>query len=436
ADLARTAGTAARAVYIARDDQAANQVLDTAPYFAPDLEVISLPAWDCLPYDRASPATRVVADRLAALARLRAKRSDRPQLLVTTVNAAIQKTLKPERIGKLVRKISVGDAFDRDSLTGLLMAAGYVRADTVVEAGEFAVRGGIVDVYPAGMDLPVRLDFFGDEIDSIRQFEPVDQRTVERIEKFTLMPVNEVLLDEHSVRRFRQGYVEAFGAVLGHDPLYAAVSEQRRLTGMEHWLPLFEEELATLFDYLGARDVVLLDAHAEAAAKSRFEAINDYYDARRTALLADKGSYHPLPPDQLYVTPEGWRELLTQARAHAVTPFEQPPAPTVASFDTHAAHDFAPERQNNPGGVFKAVGAHLEQLRKSGKKVILASYTEGSRERLEGLLTDHGVKPLIYADSWQEALGAGNKGVSLVVLGLDHGFSTADVAVLTEQDIL
>ncbi len=436
ADLARTAGTAKRVVYIARDDAAANQILDTAPYFAPELEVVYLPAWDCLPYDRSSPATRVVADRLAALARLTSTRREAPQLLVTTVNAALQKTLKPERIRKLVRRISVGDAFSRETLTALLMAAGYVRADTVVEAGEFAVRGGIVDVFPAGMDLPVRLDFFGDEIDSIRRFEPADQRTIERIETFTLMPVNEVLLDETSVRRFRQRYVEIFGAVLGHDPLYAAVSEQRRLTGMEHWLPLFEEELATLFDYLGQKDVVVLDALADSAAKTRFEAINDYYDARRTALLADKGSYHPLKPDQLYLTPEGWQALLTEARAHAATPFEQPPSPTVASFDTHAAHDFAPERQNNPGGVFKAVGAHLEQLRKSGKKVILASYSEGSRERLEGLLTDHGVKPLIYAESWQEALGASAKGVSLIVLGLDHGFSTNDVAVLTEQDIL
>ncbi|MGK2286142.1 transcription-repair coupling factor [Pedomonas sp. V897] len=436
ADLARAAGQSGRAVYIARDDAAASQVADAAPYFAPELEVVYLPAWDCLPYDRASPATRVVAERLAALARLAGKRSDKPQLLVTTVNAAIQRTLQPHRIRKLVRRIAVGDALDRESLTALLMAAGYVRADTVVEPGEFAVRGGLVDVFPAGQELPVRLDFFGDEIDSIRRFEPADQRTVERIERFTLMPVNEVLLDEDSVRRFRQRYVEAFGAVLGHDPLYAAVSEQRRLAGMEHWLPLFEEELATLFDYLGERDAILLDAHAEAAARTRFEAINDYYDARRSALLADKGSYHPLPPDQLYLTPDGWRAALEAARAHATTPFEQPPSETILSLATAPAHDFAPERANQPGNVFNAVGAHLAELRRSGRKVILASYTEGSRERLEGLLADHGVKPLIFADSWQEALGVGAKGVALIVLGLDHGFTTADVAVLTEQDIL
>lgn len=436
ADLARTVGSKARAVFIARDDAAASMIADAAPFFAPELDVIVLPAWDCLPYDRASPATRVVAERLAALARLAGKRSDKPQLLVTTVNSALQKTLKPERVKKLVRKIAVGDALGRDDLTNLLMSAGYVRADTVVEPGEFAVRGGLIDVYAAGMDLPLRLDFFGDEIDSIRRFDPADQRTVEKINQFTLMPVNEVLLDESSVRRFRQRYVEAFGAVLGHDPLYAAVSEQRRLTGMEHWLPLFEEELATLFDYLAQDDVVLLDSHAEAAAKTRFEAINDYYEARRSALLADKGSYHPLKPNQLYLTLDDWHETLRKTRAHATNPFEQPPTETVLDLDTDPARDFAPERQTQPAGVYNAVGAHLASLRKDGKRVILASYTEGSRERLQGLLSDHGVEQLTFADAWQEALGAGAKGVALVVLGLDHGFTTRDVALLTEQDIL
>ena len=436
ADLARAAGAQGRLVYIARDDAAAAVIAETAPYFAPDLDVVSLPAWDCLPYDRASPATRVVSDRLAALAHLARSRRDGPQLLVTTVHAALQRMLTPQRVRSLVRQIRVGEALDREALTALLAGAGYIRADTVVEPGEFAVRGGIVDVFPAGSPLPVRLDFFGDEVDSIRRFEPADQRTVEKVDGFTLLPVSEVLLDDDNVRRFRQGYVDAFGAVFGHDPLYAAVSERRRLSGMEHWLPLFEERLATLFDYLDAGDVVVLDAHVEAVTTARYEAIADYYDARRAALKADKGSYHPLKPGQLYLGEAEWREALAAARAHTTTPFPVPPAPRVVDLGAAPARDFAPERQTQPAEVYNLVKGHIDTLRASGKRVVLATYSAGARERLAGLLVDHGLAGVDQAESWQQALGIAAHGVAVAVLGLDHGFSTGDVAVLTEQDVL
>lgn len=436
ADLTRSAASQGRVVYIARDDAAASAVLDTAAFFAPDIEVVSLPAWDCLPYDRSSPAARPASERLAALAQIGSP-AKKAQLLVTTVNAALQRILPATRLQSLVRYIRAGSQMDRDALTTLFLASGYSRADTVVEPGEFAVRGGIVDVYPAGSALPVRLDFFGDEIDAIRRFEPADQRTVEKIKSFALLPVSEVLLDEANIRRFRQGYVEHFGSVIGHDPLYAAVSEGRRLTGMEHWLPLFEEKLVTLFDYLGRQDLVILDSHGDAAASSRLADIQDYYDARKSALLADKGSYHPLSPDKLYLTPSEWQDALTKARAHRTSPFSVPPSAQAENLDVQTAHDFAAERQNQPGNLYNAVKEHLDQLRQKGaRKVILASYSAGARERLMGLLVDHGVATLLEAQTWQEALGAATKGIALVVLPLEHGFTAPDVALLTEQDIL
>src|SRR5205823_913694 len=170
ADLARAAhAKGGRAVVIAADEAAMRALQDTVPLFAPEVEVLAFPGWDCLPYDRASPALRVMAERLATLNALQAKH-DKPQLLVATASAAAQRLLTPFRIRQLTRRMATGERIEREALIGQLNALGYQRADTVAEHGEYAVRGSLIDVFPAGEDLALRLDFFGDEIDSIRRF--------------------------------------------------------------------------------------------------------------------------------------------------------------------------------------------------------------------------------------------------------------------------
>jgi transcription-repair coupling factor (superfamily II helicase) len=434
ADIARAAE--GRAVFVAPDEGAARAVIDAASYFAPELETIFVPAWDTLPYDRASPSLRVSSDRIAALAAL-AARPRGAQLVVTTVNALTQRTLRPERIAGLTARIGPGERIDRDQLAAKLQANGYVRTDTVAEAGEFAIRGGLLDLFPAGEELALRLDFFGDEIETVRRFDPGSQRTVDTSPGFTLMPVSEVLLTDEAIRAFRQGYVETFGATATGDPLYQAISDGRRLAGMENWLPLFEPELATLFDYLGNDDVIVRDSGAEKAAEQRFEAIADYHENRKAALTTSKGSYRPLPPDALYLSPDEWRERLTAGRAHLTSPFHVPEdTPRAVDLGAEPARDFAPERAANKN-VYEAVERHVDGLRKAKTRVVLASYTGGARERLAGLLEEHGLKRLALVDSWQEALGAGAEGkVALVVVPLEHGFTFDDIAVLTEQDML
>src|SRR6185436_489601 len=268
---------------------------DTVPLFAPEVEVLTFPAWDCLPYDRASPALRVMAERLATLNALQGK-IERPQVLLTTANAATQRLLTPFRVRQLTRRIAQGERIDRDALIGQLNALGYQRTDTVAEHGEYAVRGSLIDLFPAGEETALRLDFFGDEIDSLRRFDPADQRSTDKADAFTLMPASEALLDADTIRRFRSGYREAFGAASTQDPLYQALSIGRRMAGMEHWLPLLEERLDTLFDHLGENDLVLRDSAADQAVQSRREAIDDYYQNRVRAMEGEPGSYRPLEP--------------------------------------------------------------------------------------------------------------------------------------------
>jgi transcription-repair coupling factor (superfamily II helicase) len=436
ADLARAAP--GRAVFIAPDEAAMRAIAATAPFFAPELDIVSFPAWDCLPYDRASPTLRVMAERIAALHRLQGKAKG-PQLLLTTANAATQRVLTPFRIRQLVAKLAPGERIDREKLSALLQANGYVRTDTVHDAGEYAVRGGIVDLFPSGEEQALRLDFFGDEIESVRTFDPADQRTTGRVDGFTLLPASEALLEEESIKRFRARYREAFGATATGDPVYQAVSDGRRLAGMEHWLPLFEERLATLFDHLSDGDVVVRDSGVPGAAEGRLEAIADYYENRKRAEAAQPGSYRPLAAKQLYLDAGEWQAGLDARRAHLTSPFHEPASASVLDFGVDNARDFAPERAAHEN-IYEAVAEHIAKLRKDGRKPVLASYSAGARERLAGLLKDHGLLGGKAAETWHEALGIADTGksagVAFVVLPLDHGFTAPGVAVLTEQDML
>jgi transcription-repair coupling factor (superfamily II helicase) len=443
ADLARAAE--GRPVFVAPDDAAMRAVADAAAYFAPELEVLEFPAWDCLPYDRASPALSISARRLAALHRLQAMRGQKdggaPQLLVTTVNALLQRVLTPFRVRETVRLLKPGMEIGRDSLIALLQRQGYSRTDTVADAGEFAVRGSIFDIFPSGLDQGLRLDFFGDELETLRLFDPNTQRSTGSVEEHLLLPASEALLDEDSVKRFRGKYRELFGANATSDPLYQAVSDGRRLAGMEHWLPLFEDRLVTLFDHLSAGDLVVIDASAQGAADERLTDVADYYAARTDTSGKAPGSYRPLKPDALYLLREEFEAQLAGWPAHKADIFAQPDSPKAIDFGFTSGRDFAPERARSSSGsgdnVYEAAAKHLNAVARSGRKAIVAAYSQGSRARLAAILGEAQKPAPALADTWQEALGlAGGKVPAALVLPLDSGFSNAEIEVITEQDIL
>ncbi len=431
ADLARAAK--ARAVFVAPDEQAMRGVVDAARWFTPELQVIEFPAWDCLPYDRASPALSVSSRRLSALHQLQAPDRGK-QLLVTTINAVLQRVVTPFRIRESVRELKPGTTIGHESLIALLQRQGYSRTDTVVDNGEFAVRGSIFDIFPSGLEQGLRLDFFGDELESLRLFDPSTQRTTEVIDGHLLLPASEALLNEDSIKRFRGRYREQFGANATQDPLYQAVSEGRRLAGMEHWLPLFEERMATLFDHLGAEDLVVIDSAAQAAAEERFTDIEDYHRQRGETTGQAAGSYRPLDTDALYLSQEEFGDRLVQWPVHRAEIFAQPESDSVIELGFKSARDFAPERSRGDN-VYDAAAEHLKAVAKAGKKPLFAAYSTGSRSRIVSILEEAGAKAKL-ADDWQQALGLAAKGPVALVLPLDTGFSNDAVDLFTEQDLL
>ncbi|WNJ93328.1 transcription-repair coupling factor [Bosea sp. 685] len=438
---AKKAEGAALLVFIARDGQRL-QVLENALQFvAPDLEVMSFPAWDCQPYDRVSPAPSIVAHRMTTLSRLaKTKSGDKPRLLLTTVNAALQRVPAFSKVASESFSAAPGNMVDTEQLARWLDMNGYLRTSTVRETGEFAVRGGIVDLFPPGMPAPIRLDFFGDTLESIRTFDPETQRTTGQLRGLDLVPMSEAQMTSESIKRFRQSYITTFGTPGRDDTLYEAVSEGRRPAGLEHWLPLLADKLDTLFAYLPDVPLVL-DAQAEDAVGERISLIKDYYDARKAAMdqpSAGGAPYKPLLPNALYLSPSEWRGIADQAGVAALTPFQLPDSDgkLIVDLGARQGRSFAAERADNAGSVFDAAVAHVKALQADGRRVILAAWSEGSRERLAHVLADHGLKTVQMTGSLRAAFDLKPGTTALAVWGFETGFEAGKLAVIGEQDIL
>ena len=423
-------------VMICRDGPRMAALHRALDFFAPNLGVLQFPSWDCQPYDRVSPHAAFVAQRMTTLSQItRGKECGR--VVLTTVNAVLQRV--PSRHFVLAHSLPLapGNVLAMAGITSWLELNGFIRASTVREPGDYAVRGGIIDLFAPGTAEPVRLDFFGDTLETIRSFNPESQRTTGQLHRLDLVPVAEFHLSPDSIKCFRLGYVEAFGAPAPDDLLYQAVSEGRRYPGMEHWLPLFHEQLETLLDYV-PQSAVVLDALAQDAARERLAQISDYYEARQQALGHRDGSppYKPLPPERLYLGEAEWRERLEHVPLAQVTPFSHPDGQGSIELAAKQGRNFAAERAEPGRNVFEAVREHVKGLQAAGKRVTVALWSEGARERMSHVLADHGLAELTAVGAWQEATGLPKRSVALAVLGLESGFETADAAIISEQDIL
>ena len=428
-------------LHVARDGNRLATLEDAIRFFTPEVTVLSFPAWDSVPYDRVAPNAETVARRIFTLAALAAREGGeaKPLVVLTSINASIQRVPPRDFIASSSIHLAPANAAAMQDLVATLESLGYGRAGTVTDPGQYAVSGGILDVFPPGGQ-PLRLDFFGDTLESIRAFDPETQRTESRVESVQLQPMSEVSLDAESRRRFRSRYVELFGAVTGDDPLYESVSAGHQHQGMEHWLPLFHERLETIFDYVP--DALLtLDPLVEDARAKRLEQIEDHHDARSQALerkAFGAPPYNPVPAESLFLSDREWKAALASRQVIALDPFEHPEgeASGAVSFGGRQGRSFSIERQTEGANVFDAVVGHTERLHKDGKRVIVACWTVGARERLAGLLAEHGLKDTKQADTFDDAIAVLANATVFAVLQLETGFDAPNLAVIGEQDIL
>ncbi len=441
ASLARLRGGVV--LFIARDGQRAAEAAQALRFFDPDLPQLAVPSWDCLPYDRIGPSAAVAAARMAALSALAVRSEDdkTPLVVVTTAPAALQRTPPRDKVARADYAARVGQEVSVAGLERYFAMNGYVRASTVSARGEFAIRGGVIDVFPPGTEEPLRLDLFGETLESVRAFDPETQRSTRPLDAVALLPVSEVLLDGEAAGGFRQRYLAVFGAA-GDDPLYETVSAGGRRAGMEHFLPLFYERLETLFDYVGERALVALDHLAIEARDERLAMIADAEAARRDAQKLRGGAlYRPLPAESLYLTAAEWNERAARDAERRFSPFVREETPETVDLGARAGRNFAPERAQDSVNLFEAVAAHAKALGDRGKRVLFASWSDGSSDRLGAMLGDHGLGAVRLAVSWADAQAFGVKGAKgkppqRAVLPIETGFETPDLAVITETDIL
>ncbi|MCB9993472.1 MAG: transcription-repair coupling factor [Hyphomicrobiaceae bacterium] len=425
-------------VFVARDGDRMLRVLETLSALLPGHPVLSFPAWDCLPYDRLSPNLVTTSARMTCLATL-ARPETRGAIVVTATSALLQKVVPPGTMRKMAFSAQAGNVVESEALIMWAQANGYLRVPTVRESGEFAVRGGLIDLFPAGFDQPIRFDFFGAVLETVRTFDPDSQRTTGNLPTVELLPMGEVVINEESVRTFRRNYTAAFGGNTVDDPLYAAISAGQHYPGAEHWLPFFYGDLNLLSDYTGQAEFVF-DDQCALALDERRESIRDYYAARleaRDAKATSAVKYNPVAPERLYDVETPLYDLTGEGAAIQLSPFV--PTESGARVDDRkgaVAPSFAAERQAADTNLFEAVIGRIGAAHKAGQKVVITCWSEGTRERMGQVLADHGLKKLRSAENWRDALAGPAGSAALIVLELETGFQSPDLFVLTEQDIV
>ena len=424
-------------LHVARDDKRLAALRDALRFFAPDLPVMVFPGWDCLPYDRVSPNADISAQRMATLAALLHGMPER-FVVLTTLNAATQRVPARALLRDAAFSATVGSRMDEAGLRAFLVRMGFVQAPNVTEPGDYAIRGGIIDIFPPGDLGPVRLDLFGDVLDGARRFDAATQRTTEKLDRVELAPVSEVILDEPAITRFRQNYRIEFGAAGTDDPLYEAISAGRKHQGAEHWLALFQDDLETIFDYL-PNATVSLDDQLTAARLSRWDMVADQYETRRLAMSNRSGMdsvYKPAPPQGLYLDDAAWQTAVADRRVLQLAALPQATGLGVTDAGARIGRNFSPERQVENISLFAALADHVRARLNKGP-VVIASYSEGARERLSGLIEDEGLAESIAVT---DAARIGATGLHLAVWALDTGFEgpwdKGEITVISEQDVL
>ena len=446
AELARVNGPVA---YILSDGQRIADVEQMLGFAAPDIPVLTLPGWDCLPYDRVSPSADTSARRLATLSGLIAhSKKPHPAIVLVTVNAALQKMAPQDIIESLAFSARPGANIRMDDIAARLGRNGFERVATVREVGEYALRGGILDVFVPGSDEPVRLDFFGDTLESIRSFDPASQRTTGQARSLDLNPMSEVSLTPETISHFRTQYLSMFGAATRDDALYLAVSEGRRYAGMEHWLPLFYDTLDTVFDYLAGFHIVTDHVVREAAAE-RSKLVQDYYEARQSSVSPGKSQisqgtpYKPVPPDMLYLSAEAFNAALVSRNAVRLSPFSEHEgeARQVITVDARLGVRWAKNATESTSdaervNVFDQAVKYIADRRAKGAKVLISAWSEGSLDRLLQVLVEHGLANIRPVKALSELNSLKSGEAASAVLSLESGFETGNLVVIGEQDIL
>jgi len=385
-----------------------------------NLEVLHFPDHETLPYDPFSPHPDIVAERLATLSSLAGLKRG---LLLAPVATLMQRL--PPRGHALGRNIQLktGQTLVIDEFRERLLQAGYSHSDPVYQAGQFAVRGSVIDLFPSGSKMPLRIDLFDEEIDSLREFDPESQRSQANLEAFNMLPAREYPCDTASFEDFRKAFRYRFVVDMRRVALYQDLRQGLHPQGLEQYLPLFFEHTESLLDYLPGKPTVVIQQGVEKAAEDFWSSTAERWEQRRHDVERPV-----LDPAELYFDAGGLVAKLRQLDTiELLDPAET--TPRAVNFDTAPAPDLhIHDRGNEPAAAL------LNFVRTFAGRILFAADTTGRREVLAETLRAFDIRPQRF-ESWREFDASGER-LGLSVMPLEEGFvSGTALAILTESQL-
>ena len=406
-------------VIITENSQKANHLEESLGFFIDkNIDVLNFPEWETLPYDRFSPHQDIVSERLKTLYRLP---SVTQGVLIVPVANMMQKVVPLDYIQQYSFVLNVGDTLEVEKFSQQLEAGSYQRVGQVYEHGEFAVRGSIIDLFPMGSKTPFRIDLFDDEVETIRNFDPETQRSIEQISSIELLPAKEYNFTQAGINLFRHNFKEFFGDESNQSQVYKSVSSADNLGGLEYYLPLFHKELASLFDYLPENAVFFDYGKTETALDTHLADFKERYEIGR-----HNPDFPLLQPNELLIDPTLFLTLLKSY--HRVSLEESISKKNTVKFNTKTLPDLSVD--NKSDYPLAKLNSFLDRYT---EKVIFSAESTGRRETLLTLLNKHQQRPVIV-ENWQEALAA-TANPCILVSPLETSIHTSDFSVISETQI-
>jgi transcription-repair coupling factor (superfamily II helicase) len=404
-------------VVIAADALDAQRLVDEIPYFDPTLAVRPLPDWETLPYDTLSPHQELVSERLETLYRLTQPDAGAIDVLVVPASTALTRLAPPQYVAGHTFFFRQGETIDAERLRAQLVFAGYQHVTQVVAPGEFAIRGGLIDLYPMGSALPYRLDLLDDQLESIRAFDPDTQRGVYPVPEVRLLPGREFPIDEAARQGFRRRWRERVEGDPSRASVYRDIGSGIASAGIEYYLPLFFDDTATLFDYLPAASVLAFHGPLEAAIQRYWNETSERY-----RFLARDAARPILPPSELFLNAE---TFFTLAQRHGRIVLGEATPEGYASLPSLAVE----RRAEDPVGRLRRFADGFEG------RVLIVADSAGRRETIGQMLSDY---QLPYGDNADFAgFLASDARVALGVAPLHEGFvlDAPKIAIVTETEL-
>ncbi|POR11812.1 transcription-repair coupling factor [Diaphorobacter sp. LR2014-1] len=412
---------------VTADATDAQRLIDEMAFFAPELRCALFPDWETLPYDSFSPHQDLISERLATLWRIQQRDKDTgADVVLVPATTALYRLAPPSFLAGYTFHFKVKQKLDEAKLRAQLTLAGYQHVSQVVGHGEYAVRGGLIDLFPMGSAVPYRVDLFDDEIDSIRTFDPDSQRSLYPVPEVRLLPGREFPMDDAARAKFRQRWRELLEGDPTRSRIYKDMGNGVATAGIEYYLPLFFDETATVFDYLGNEATVVLHGDLETAFQRFWQDTRDRY-----RLIQGDPDHPTLPPEALFL---GAEQFYAQANQHAQLSLR----PGVEDVADNAQFQKLPDLSVVRGAEdpLARLQAHIRATGQTGQRVLLLAESDGRRESLLDFLRASGLNPPAF-DSLAEFQGTPEERVGIATAALASGFAWMEegLDLVTETEL-